>query len=551
MKQIIRSILSRITLSLAILALPFVTVSCLDEDPKSLLPEEEAYDSADNLYINAVATLYNYIGGSSDSQGIMGTYRGVYDYNTFTTDEAMLPTRGGDWYDGGFWQSLYLHTWTASDEPLNDTWNYLYKVVMLCNHSLTTLKNYKSLLSDSQYLTYNAEVTALRALFYYELLDMFGSVPLITSDSATLASAVQSTRSEVFQQVVSDLQNALPYLIDAHSNLEGENYGRITRPVAYFLLARLMLNAEVYTDDDWTDGQRPDGSAMTFDLPDGSQANAWQACVYYCDKIEEEGYQLESDYSTNFAIHNENSTENIFTIPMDKIKYQNQFWYLFRSRHYAHGSAIGMDAENGSSATLSTVKAYSYGTDSVDTRYALNFYSDTLWVDGAPVLLDNGDTLIYRPTVMALDLTGNTYEKTAGARMAKYEIDRKAYADGKLQDNDIVVFRYADVLLMRAEALVRNGESGQTDFDAVRTRVGMGQRSATLENILTERLLELMWEGCRRQDLVRFGLFNQAYDQRPQLDDESSGYTTVFPIPQEALDHNSLLIQNPGYDEQE
>jgi hypothetical protein len=149
---------------------------------------------------------------------------------------------------------------------------------------------------------------------------------------------------------------------------------------------------------------------------------------------------------------------------------------------------------------------------------------------------------------MALDLTGSEYEKTAGARMSKYEIDRKAYADGKLQDNDIVVFRYADVLLMRAEAKVRNGMSGQSDLDAVRERVGMNQRTATLSNILTERLLELMWEGTRRQDLVRFGLFNQSYDLREQLDGESSGYTTVFPIPQNALDLNSQLVQNPGYE---
>jgi hypothetical protein len=521
--------------------------SCLDEDPKSLLPEEEAYDTATNLYINAVATLYNYIGGSSDSQGIMGTYRGVYDYNTFTTDEAMLPTRGGDWYDGGFWQNLYLHSWTASDEPLNDTWNYLYKVVMLCNHSLAVIEQHKDLLTDSQLQAYEAEVKGIRCLFYYELLDMFGSVPVVTEDGASLSSTTQSTRSELFYSLVDELQECLPYLPDEHSNLEGSYYGRFTRPVAHFLLAKL-LNAEVYGDDDWTDGERPDGTEMEFTLPDGSQANAWEACIYFCDLIEQEGYQLASSYASNFQVLNETSVENIFTIPMDKIKYQNQFWYLFRSRHYAHGSAIGMDAENGSSATLSTVKAFGYGTDSVDTRYAINFYSDTVVVDGSVVKLDNGDALVYRPLVMALDLTGSEYEKTAGARMSKYEIDRKAYADGKLQDNDIVVFRYADVLLMRAEAKVRNGMSGQSDLDAVRERVGMNQRTATLSNILTERLLELMWEGTRRQDLVRFGLFNQSYDLREQLDGESSGYTSVFPIPQNALDLNSQLVQNPGYE---
>ena len=74
----------------------------LKEDPRDQLYPEDAYDTPQNVYLNTVASLYNYIGGYSDSQGLQGTYRGVYDLNTFTTDEAMLPTRGGDWYDGGF-----------------------------------------------------------------------------------------------------------------------------------------------------------------------------------------------------------------------------------------------------------------------------------------------------------------------------------------------------------------------------------------------------------------------------------------------------------------
>ena len=117
--------------------------SCLDENPRDQLPQEEAYDTAKNLYLNSVATLYNYIGGNADGQGLQGTVRGVYDLNTFTTDEAILPTRGGDWYDGGLWQGLYLHQWTDEDAPLKDTWNYLYKVIVLCNQSLNRLNTYR------------------------------------------------------------------------------------------------------------------------------------------------------------------------------------------------------------------------------------------------------------------------------------------------------------------------------------------------------------------------------------------------------------------------
>ncbi len=524
------------------LCLPLLT-ACLDETPKGQLDEKQAYATATALYINAVASLYNYIGGSNDSQGLQGTYRGVYDYNTFTTDEAIIPIRGGDWYDGGFWQHLYRHEWTADDEALYDTWSYLYKVVVLCNRSLSVIDSHKHLLTATQLSQYTAEVRALRALFYYELLDLFASVPIDTVYSTPLKDVRPAPRSEVFHFVVSELQQTAPLLARERSNSEGNYYGRVTRPVAWFLLARLALNAEVYCDDDWTDGHRPDGSRIFFNV-DGRQLNAWQTCEAYVDSLTAFGYRLADDYASNFAVHNETSVENIFTIPMDKQLYTNEFKNLFRSRHYNHGGALGMDAENGSCATLYAVRAYGYGTDSVDSRWAINFFADTVSVDGHIVSLDNGQPLIYQPLAVAINLTGNEYEKTGGARMSKYEIDRTAYSDGKLQNNDIVLFRYADALLMKAEAKVRDGGDGSAELNSVRRRVGMPSRPATLDNILQERLLELMWEGCRRPDLIRFGRFGQSYDIRQALPNEDKGYTTVFPIPTKAINLNGNLKDN-------
>ena len=101
---------------------------------------------------------------------------------------------------------------------------------------------------------------------------------------------------------------------------------------------------------------------------------------------------------------------------------------------------------------------------------------------------------------------------------------------------------------MKAEAKVRNGEDGSEELNEVRRRVGMPDREATLDNILKERLLELVWEGCRRQDMVRFGIYHKSYDQRPQLPDEENAYTTVFPIPQKCIDLNRRLVQNEGYE---
>ena len=139
-------------------------------------------------------------------------------------------------------------------------------------------------------------------------------------------------------------------------------------------------------------------------------------------------------------------------------------------------------------------------------------------------------------------------EKTAGARMKKYELDASATNDGKLQSNDIVLFRYADVLLMKSEAKVRNGGNGDAELTEVRERAGATlDVTATLETLLEERLREFAWEGLRRQDLVRFGKFTRAYTDRPQLPKEDTGYTTVFPIHEDVLSLNGKLTQNYGY----
>lgn len=534
--------------------------SCLDEHPKDQLDEDAIYGSASDIYINAVASLYNYIGGANESEGIQGTCRGIYDYNTLTTDEAMIPIRGGDWYDGGLWNAMYQHRWTADDQSLYDTWKYIYKVIVLANKSLDIISSKSVLLSAAQQQEYRAEVRAIRAMFYYYAMDMFGRVPLVLSTDEQRYSSLfqgQTDRSSIFHFVFQELQQVLPSLPDQHSNKEGNYYGRITQPVVNFLLAKLALNAEIYMYDDWTQGyaNRPKGSDIHFSVPAAEasshggdkELNAWETCIYYCDKLAEEGYVLESDDAFNFSTHNETSKENIFTIPMDKNIYINQFHYLFRSYHYTHGGALGWGSENGTCATISTMKANHYGEADEDARCKMNFVAGVVKVDGHELLMDNGKPLEYQPFEVAQNLTNSKFIKTAGARMAKYEVDRTSYMDGKLQSNDIVLFRYADALLMKAEAKVRNGENGDEELNRIRARVGMPYRKATLDNILEERLLELVWEGWRRQDLIRFGKFTGAYDLRTPLQGESSGYTTVFPIPQKCIDLNSELVQNKGY----
>ena len=532
--------------ALSVLALSLSLTSCLDETPKDQIPETEIYDSANSLYVNAVASLYNYIGAHEEGDGLQGTCRGIYDYNTLTTDEAIIPIRGGNWYDGGLWENMYNHTWTATDTDLYNVWKYLYKVIVLSTKSLETIEKYKALLTEQQRVDYAAEVRAVRAMYYYYAMDMFGRIPILQSSTQKTADIRQSNRSDVFWYVVKELQDVAPLLANEHSNLQGNYYGRVTRPVAWFLLAKLSLNAEVYTDDDWTDSSRPDGKTIMFDI-DGNKKNAWQTCVHYCDLITAAGYTLEADYSKNFAVHNEGSSENIFTIPLDKNLYLNEFHYLFRSRHYAHGGAYSGASENGTCATLHTMAVNGFGTETPDARLDMNFYTGKVEVDGKYVTMEDGTPLEYKPLAVEKNLTASPYLETAGARMKKYEVDRAAYSDGRMPNNDIVLYRYADVLLMKSEAKVRNGESGDEEMNAVRSRVGMPSLSATLDNILNERLLELVWEGWRRQDMIRFGTYCNQYDIHTPSEADKKGYTTVFPIPEKARELNTNLKQNPGY----
>ncbi|MBO7660102.1 MAG: RagB/SusD family nutrient uptake outer membrane protein, partial [Bacteroidaceae bacterium] len=510
------------------------------------------YGSLTALKNNAVLSLYNYIGGNTNSQGLQGTGRGVYDLNTMTTDEAITPIRGGDWYDGGFWEHLFLHSWGPSTAALEDTWNYLFKVVMLSNKYLEQVENYKEQHPEVSSTTITqdiAEIRAVRAMFYFDLMDLYGRVPIVRNSKMSSSDMQLAKRSEVFDFILKELLFANEHLVYAKSNTFGDYYGRITRPVSSFLLAKLFLNAEIYMDDDWTDGVYLDGKNLTFFLQN-QEMNVWEACQHFCREIELYfNYSLEPYYTTNFSTTNETSTENIFTIPMDPNLYSNWNIYLFRSRNCCHGSALGGGSENGPCATIETLRTFKYGTPEEDDRFLSTFYADTIYgANGSYVMMDDGVTpLVYYPWEVKLNLTGSPYVELAGARFGKYEHDPNANADGRACHNDIVLFRFADLLLMQAEAKVRNGENGNEELNRVRERSSLPAIEATLDNILTERALELAWEGWRRNDLVRYHLYTRPYTDRPQLPNEASGYTTVFPIPSTMLDLHPTWKQNPGY----
>lgn len=537
------------TLYICVLCTMVVFHGCgfLDEQPDSGQPEDAVIRSPEMAIKQALLPLYSRIGSGEDGMGLQGTYFGVYDLQTFASNEAMIPIRGGDWWDGGVWMDLYTHSWTNDNECFENAWLYLYQLIGLCNHSLALVDKYEPILNESQVVTCQSEIRAIRAMCYVYLVDLFGRVPIVRSDTVALHDICQSERSEVFAFAWNELTHTSKYLVDTRSNSRGEYYGRITRPVAYFLLMKMALNAEIWTDNDWTDGVRPDGKEIQLECDDQIKRNAWEAVVYYGNAIfgSDAGYELCASRTHCFSAYNEDAMENIFTIPMDPTVYRNRFKNQFRSLHYQHGDAIGYGGENGSCATIETLDVFGYGTSDVDCRFVEDFFADVVRINGESLILSTGDTLIYRPREVEIDLTGSPYVATAGARMNKYAYDPGAISDGQLRNNDIVLFRLADVYLMIAEAKVRNGEDGQNEFDLIRMREPLAlrlmtkPRDATLENIYYERWMELMWEGWHRQDQIRFGQYEKLASEQ---------YLTVFPIPQNAIQTNNNLRQNKGYE---
>ena len=529
--------------TLAVFTALFMWGCSLDETPKDLLPEDEAFRNPTLIYLNTVASIYTEIGADAGwGSGLAGTDRGLYDINVMTADEAITPIRGADWDDGGLWKGLFMHQWTQSTDMFGGIWDYLYRVVGKCNLNLDKLYELQEADPENIYFPeYIAEVRTVRAMYYYYLLDNFARVPIVTSSTTAISDVKQSERSEVFKFVVDELQAAAPLLRSAKSANTGEYYGRMTKSVAYFLLAKLALNAQVYSDDSWATHSAPTGS--TNFTVDGENVGAWNAVIHYADLIKGEGYELNPNgFSANFSLKNEGSPENIFVIPMDPISYKAKNMYMVRTLHYSHAPAWNFEGWNGLSATKDLLAIFRKGGD--DPRLEMSFFTGKVkGADGQLIVVD-GQEFAYDPDRIAMDLSGSDEDKRAGARWAKYELDPNSLANGQLVHNDYVLFRYADVVLMKAEAKVRLGQNGDAELKEVRDRVGASNRAATLDNILDERMLELSWEGFRRQDLVRFGKYTQANQHRTTA---SGAFRVVFPIPEAVLNKNVNLTPNPGY----
>ena len=434
-----------------------------------------------------------------------------------TGDACLGPTRGPDWDDNGIWRSLHNHTWSPTHSFLSSTFSELLQVVF----------NTTNILQFEPTPQEEAEARFLRAFVMLSVVDGWGQVPFREAGANLLDNAKVLGPTEVVDFVISECNAIMGNLPDGPTH-------RANKDAAKVLMMKALLNKGAYENR----------GTPTFASGDMTTV------MGLADDIINSGkYSVSANYFDNFAPNNDQiSTENIFTgLNEGGASSGNVRSRWFCTLHYNQNPS----GWNG----FSTLSNFYDSFEADDMRRSSDYtgMTDVSGIKagflvgqqfdetGAALEDRGGNPLAFTPQV-AIQESGGDLEVT-GIRVIKYPID---YVSGDNADNDYVFYRYSDVWLMKAEAAMRNGDSG-TALDMVNTlRTARGATtlgSIDADAMLAERGRELYWEGHRRTDLIRFGKFLDAWQEKPASGPER----LLFPIPATSLASNPNLVQNPGY----
>ncbi len=464
---------------------------------------------------------------------------GIYDVSEITTDEDVVPTRGQDWYDNGQWIDLHNMTWTPTSAAtlnfFNGVWNNPYQGVARANLFLDAVAN--STVPNKAAIV--AEARVLRAYFYYVLMDYFGGVPIVTTTA--IATNPRNTRREVFDFIEKELLAARP---DLPATRPQSDNGRITQGVADAILANMYLNAGVFTKDGAAGGI----SGTSYNSCTGITVTGGDACtqaIAMANSVLTSGnYRLADSFPQNFRADNNNSPENIFVV---KFIAQDGLGmdYVMSILHY---SQFNPSPWNGFATLAQTYAAFNPN----DKRRQVFLIGPQVNVlTGAPVNDRAGNPLVFTESIPDI----HSATEGQGPRIYKWPADPAHVAQNN--GNDFALFRLGEIILIKAEAEWATGNTPAAlgDINSLRARkdpvlTPLAAIDAQGQAILSERLFELVGEGKRRQDLIRFG----GYTGR---DDTASGIAggkasasadhVLMPIPQTQIDANPKLVQNPGY----
>ncbi len=489
----------------------------LDEDLYESVPADQ-YPENESQIASLAVDAYSKLKDLIDDNGYWFLTQEI------SSDGFCAPTRDTDWDDGGKWRVLHQHTWSNDVDAVNNMWSNLYDGVTRCNQILDRMADFTQTDDVKKIM---AEVETMRAFYYYLLMDNYGDVPYITSVKDAPEQPFKTKRSTIFNNLVTELEENVPLLEASDKKYLANRY------MGYSLLAKLYLNAKVYTGEP-----------------------RWQEASDALDQVLNGPYSLTTDVVAPFKTNNENSSEIIFSIPFDEDNYQG-FRLHMRSLHYLMNKTYNMTVGpwNGFAATPYQWNLYEDGDIRKD---AFMIHGPQYTAGGEPLIddenpgwdssfehydqLENDKQVYILPILPALWMTlaehGYFNVKYGGARMQKYEIAMGAKEN---LSNDFPIFRITDIYLMKAETEIRlNGAGSGDDFiEPIRSRADVTPFvNATLEQLLEERGRELWLEGHRRQDLIRFGEFQRAWWEKPA----KTGVTT-FPVPKWASDANPNLLE--------
>jgi hypothetical protein len=487
-----------------------------------------------------------------------------WNLNCVSTDEMAVPTRGQDWDDGGDWRRWHLHAWTREDGGMNGGWNFGFGGVNTANRLIfqfEVLVDEGSMDADVA-TAFIAELRAIRGFFYWQLIDWYGNIPLVTDFANAEAQPATVPRAEVYAWIVADLEEAVPLL---SKEVDGTTYGRMNYWAGKALLANLYLNAEVYT-----------GTA--------AYDKAANACT---EIINDGGFLLTGNYFDNFSASNTGTSEMIFAIPYDQV-YYGGFNVSARTLHYSSQYTYNLTAQpwNGFCSLEEFYNSYDdtdlrkgdAGTAGGPAIKRGNFIAGFQYnVDGSPANDDGADS--NDPDGIHLNFgnmgsgepqineLGPQAYRQAGVRIGKWEFELGGLPDA--MNNDYGVFRLADIILIKAEALWRQnpGDAGVLPLvNEIRLRAGVGDMTSVDGpvsfdmtgpsipggELFNEIGREMFAENSRRRELIRWGLFDDValwvlpFNNPGDILVEGE-HTTLFPIHRSKIDANPNLVQNPGY----
>lgn len=483
---------------------------------------------------------------------VLQQWNGLFRTQEVSGDQLVMPARPNGWVDGGVYRRIHDHKWTADDEIAINNWNRTYAGIANCNRIIYQIESGSIPFTDGKEAVI-AELKVLRASYYYVLCDIFGNVPIITQfDVPAGFLPEQSTRKQVFEFIVKDITDNLPLLSDKN---DPTTYGRFNKWAAHTLLAKMYLNAEVFTG-----------------------TPAWDKCIEHCNAVINSGagYALEATQKEVFKTNNESSKEIIFAIPFD-IKYVtdwNGFSIHMETLQPANQATYGL--LNTPWGGICAIPQFINSFDKNDERLTSNWIQGAQYSSGGTPLNCTLGAFAGKPLNYINELPGvDQSEEIHGFRLGKFEIEKGTTVN---LSNDWPLLRYADVLMMKAESLLRSGKADEAaaivtnvrarNFKASPARATVtgadlmkgssydyGLRNSTAStqeggaDIKYGRFLdELGWEfaqeGRRRQDMIRFGIFTT----KSWLSHKPNGaYRALLPIPRPELNKNSNLKQNDGY----